>query len=115
MAIIESVEKRRLIITLGEHEAPAQWQWDCIRFLRDDQSGKDAAPPQPVLVDATADEVAEHLGKAATDQVASLNAASAAIAEKSSALDAANAQIADLQASVGALQAKLDAVAKAIA
>ena len=74
MAIVERVEKRELIITLGAHEAPASYRWSAKRFLTNDEDGSDAAPPQTVSVPATAEEVAAHISEAMVKLLADIAA-----------------------------------------
>lgn len=78
MAIIERVEKRELIVTLGAHEAPASYRWTAKRFLTNDEDGSDAAPPQTVSIPATAEEVAVHIGEAVVHLLADIAADTAA-------------------------------------
>ena len=64
MNIHKTTEKRRLIVTIGEGDAVAGYQWQVVNFFRDD-SGADQAPPQNATIDATAAEVAAYIGQAA--------------------------------------------------
>ena len=78
MAIVERVEKRELIVTLGANEAPASYRWSAMRFLTNDEDGSDAAPPQRVSIPATAEEVSAHIGGAVTALLADIAADTAA-------------------------------------
>lgn len=90
MAITETIEKRRLVITLGEFEAPASWHWEAVRFLRNDDN-TDAAPPQNVTVPCTQEEAAAHISQAMADQATAIIAKDAAIATLTAQRDTAMA------------------------
>lgn len=72
MAITETIERRSLIITLGENEAPSHWVYEAVRFLKNDD-GSDVAPPQTVRIPASPEEAAAHIGQAAIDQVRTID------------------------------------------
>jgi hypothetical protein len=78
MAIVERVEKRELIVTLGANEAPASYRWNAKRFLTNDEDGSDAAPPQTVSVPCTAEEAAAHIGASVVSLLADIAADTAA-------------------------------------
>ena len=103
--ITETIEKRRLIVTLGEAQAPASWAWDAMRFLRNDD-GSDAAPPQTVTVPCTEAEAAAYISQAMVDLGASISAKDAQIAVLS-------AQIATLTGERDQARAALAAVKSA--
>lgn len=72
MPIVERVEKRELVVTLGANEAPASYRWNAMRFLTNDEDNSDAAPPQRVSIPATAEEVSAHIGEAVTALLADI-------------------------------------------
>lgn len=96
MAITETLEKRRLVVTLGQFEAPSAWHWECVRFLRNDD-GSDAAPPQNVSIACSAADVSAHIGQAMLDQIGVLTAKDALVAAAQAERDAA---IADKDATI---------------
>ena len=102
MAITETIEKRRLVVTLGEGQAPASWHWDAVRFLRNDD-GSDAAPPQNVTVPCTAQEAAAHISQSMVDLNASIAAKDASIATLTSERDAARAELTAAKAAAQAV------------
>jgi hypothetical protein len=113
MAISETVEKRKLVVTLGEFEAPASWQWEAVRFLRNDD-GTDAAPPQNVVVPCTPEEAAAHIGQAAIDMNATMAAKDALIAALREQLATEVAALTeDRDTKVAALTAQRDAAVAA--
>lgn len=119
MAITQTLERRRLIITLGENEAPSHWQWECVAFIRDD--GVDVVAPSTKYVDCTAEEAAAHIGQAALDQLAVIEAKDRRILALAADLEAervarredaaaAAAAAAAAQARVDALSAEIEAL-----
>lgn len=102
MAITETIQKRRLVVVLGENEIPASWHWECMRFLRNDD-GTDAAPPQAVSMAATAEEAAAHLGQGVVDLQAASNTLTARVAELTAERDAALAAAAAAKAAAQAV------------
>lgn len=74
MAIVERVEKRELIVTLGANEAPASYRWSAMRFLTNDEDNSDAAPPQRVSIPCTAEEAAKHIGDSVVNLLADIAA-----------------------------------------
>jgi hypothetical protein len=100
------IERRRLIITLGEHEAPASCQWDAVKFLRD-EDGNDLVPPQRDLITATAEEVSAYLNVTLAAERDALNARVARDAQAHAAFVAsAEGDIATLRADNAALEAE---------
>ena len=92
--VTETTEKRQLIIDLGAHEAPTAWRWRVVQFLRY-EDGTDAAPPRHTEVEASAEEVATHIGAAVIAQArdvegdrAELAILRAKLAKAKTALDA---------------------------
>lgn len=106
MAITEHTEKRRLIVTLGAHEAPASWQWEGVRFLKNDD-GSDAASPHPCRLETTREEASALLGDALVKQQGDIADDTAKIGE----LQTENAR---LTKELKAATAKLEAVKQAL-
>lgn len=55
--------KQRLILQLDNHGAPERWNWEGVRFLRN-EDGSDAEQPRMLQVPATEEEVSAHVGAA---------------------------------------------------
>ena len=103
--VTERFEKRRLIITLGEKDAPAQYAWQGVTFTsRED--GSDFKPPMDEMRPATVEEVQAHIGQAVLDLQAVISAKDALIAQVRAEHDIT---IAGWEANVTTLRAELDA------
>lgn len=102
--IVERFEKRRLIVTLGEAGAPAQYTWEGVLFT-ERQDGSEFRAPAAEYRPATAEEVEQYLGKAAIDIQAAIEAKDAVIA---SVRAEAATQLAAKDESIAALRAHVE-------
>jgi 23S rRNA maturation-related 3'-5' exoribonuclease YhaM len=72
MAIEETVEKRRLVLVLGERGAVSSNYFEAVQTLKR-EDGSDAAPPRPVQIPLSEAEVATYLDQAMTSQSANID------------------------------------------
>lgn len=111
MSIVTTLEKRELVITLGENEAPAKWEWVCKKYVRNEE-GKDEAPPHTVRIEATREDVEKHIGRAILDQAETINAMIASNDKRAAeAKEQHDKQVADLGGKLKALEENLKVVA----
>ena len=85
MEIIETLSAREIVITLGEHDAPATAKKKSVRFLRD-ADGADVAPPQIVEQEISFEDVELSLNGALLDERNALNSRVAELSDEKAAL-----------------------------
>lgn len=114
MPITESLEKRQLVVVLaGIDGSPAEYYFNAVRFLRNDD-GSDAAPPQNVRIDATADEAKQLLGDKVPALMKDVAEQGARAAELLVERDAAVKLVGERDAEIVSLQNRLVAAATSL-